>query len=61
MEKEKNGLKSERAKKNQPEVGKSYWVQCKGYRCLAVYEKDGKWHSAYRDEILTDVSEHIAF
>jgi hypothetical protein len=24
-------------------IGQRYWVQCKGFRCMAVADYDGKW------------------
>jgi len=26
-----------------PQLDKPYWVQCKGYRTMAVFRSDGKW------------------
>jgi hypothetical protein len=30
------------------------WVQCRGYRCLAVLNKDGKWITYSNGKEITD-------
>jgi hypothetical protein len=35
--------------------GQQYWVQCKGYRCLAVLDNSGKWNCVATGKELTDV------
>ena len=37
------------------EMGKSYVVQCDGYRCVAVVEKDGRWKSVFTGNELRGV------
>ena len=38
-----------------PEIGKSYIVQCDGYKCVAVIEKDGRWKSVFTGNELRSV------
>jgi hypothetical protein len=38
-----------------PESEKTFWVQCKGYRCLALLTKDGKWKCFATGEELHNV------
>jgi hypothetical protein len=38
--------KFEGGKKSHP-TGKPVWVQCDGYRCLAVQDKHGDWWAFY--------------
>jgi hypothetical protein len=38
-----------------PEAGRRYWVQCSGYRCLAVIDEAGLWKAFYGGEELPDV------
>jgi hypothetical protein len=26
-----------------PDIGKPYWVQCERFRCVAIFNKKGKW------------------
>jgi hypothetical protein len=34
-------------------TGEPVWVQCEGFRCLAVLDKQGQWHSfCNRSELL---------
>ena len=35
------------------------WVQCKGYRCLAFTDENGKWINFYTSKKLTDFIEVI--
>ena len=35
------------------------WVQCKGYRCLAYTDTNGKWINLYAGKKLTDFIEVI--
>ena len=37
------------------QMGKSYWVQCNGYRTVAVYLGDGKWRSLIGGKEMFDV------
>jgi hypothetical protein len=39
----------------QAKKGLPYWVQCKGYRCLAVLSNSGKWNSVATGKEMTDV------
>ncbi len=34
-----------------------HWVRCKGFRCLAIPTKDGKWKCFATGEELSDVIE----
>ena len=36
-------------------VGESYWVQCDGYRTMAVFLGDKKWRSLIYNEEIFDV------
>ena len=38
-----------------PNIDKSRWVQCKGYRCLAIPTDDGKWLCFATGKELTDI------
>ena len=38
-----------------PQPGALYWVQCKGYRCMAVLDANGKWKSFITGEELSGV------
>lgn len=38
-----------------PRSGEIRWVQCKGYRCLAVLDAKGKWRCLATDEELNDI------
>ena len=38
-----------------PISGKNYWVECKGYRTLAVADRDGNWSSVCGGRPLPDV------
>jgi hypothetical protein len=41
-------------RKTQPsQLSEPCWVQCVGYRCLAVLNKNGKWRSYATGEELT--------
>jgi hypothetical protein len=35
-------------------IGESYWVQCEGYRTIAVFLGDGKWKSFARGTEVLD-------
>ena len=35
------------------------WIQCKGYRCMAYRDSEGKWINFYTNEKLTDFIEVI--
>jgi len=35
--------------------GEKYWVQCKGFRILAMADKDGTWRSFFTGKELPDV------
>jgi len=37
-----------------PLSGQMVWVQCKGYRCLAFRDAQGKWVNFYTGEKLTN-------
>ena len=37
-----------------PLSGQMVWVQCKGYRCLAFRDAQGKWVNFYSGEKLSD-------
>jgi len=37
-----------------PLSGQMVWVQCKGYRCLAYRDAQGKWVNFYSGEKLTN-------
>ncbi len=37
------------------QISEPQWVQCVGYRCLAVLGADGKWRSLANGKELTDV------
>jgi hypothetical protein len=34
-------------------VGQRYWVQCEGFRCMAVADNDGKWKMFHSGKELT--------
>jgi hypothetical protein len=34
---------------------KPVWVQCEGFRCLAVHDRQGRWRMFFNDELLTGV------
>jgi hypothetical protein len=36
-----------------------HWVQCKGYRCMAILGPNGKWRSFYTGEELKDLVESV--
>ena len=38
-----------------PQLDKPYWVQCKGYRTMAVFRSDGKWLGLGDNKELVDV------
>ena len=38
-----------------PEADGRYWVECKNFRCLAIFGKDGKWKSFSNGKELPDV------
>jgi hypothetical protein len=38
-----------------PVIDKPYWVQCKNYRCLAFFNKEGKWQSLSTGKEVTDI------
>ncbi|MGD1088765.1 MAG: hypothetical protein ABR955_08590 [Verrucomicrobiota bacterium] len=38
-----------------PEIGVPYWVQCYNFRCMAIFDRKGKWKSLFTDEELSDV------
>jgi hypothetical protein len=38
-----------------PEIGQSYWVQCKNFRCKAVFDKEGTWKAFTTGKELPDV------
>jgi hypothetical protein len=37
------------------EINQRYWVQCDGYRCLAMMDKAGKWESVSTGKEVTGV------
>ncbi len=40
----------------EPRPGEFVVVQCPGYRCLAVLDSLGKWHEAYSQKELPNVT-----
>ena len=44
-----------RLQKPGAEAGETYWVQCDGYRTLAVKGADGRWKSAHDHREVTGV------
>ena len=42
-------------------AGVHYWVQCKGYRCLAIKNTEGVWKSVGTGNVIPDVIEVIPF
>jgi hypothetical protein len=38
-----------------PKIDGRYWVQCENFRCMAVFDKDGKWKSFSNGKELPDV------
>ena len=42
------------AKAQPTQICEPCWVQCTGYRCLAVRDKNGKWRSYATGKELTD-------
>ena len=43
--------------KNQVQDLDLVWIRCKGYRCIAYRDSDGKWINFYTHEKLTDFIE----
>jgi hypothetical protein len=38
-----------------PQINQQYWVQCDGYRCLAIMDDAGKWESVSTRKEVTGV------
>ena len=38
-----------------PQTDGRYWVQCENFRCMAIFDKDGKWKSFSNRKELPDV------
>jgi hypothetical protein len=38
-----------------PKIGETYWVQCKGHRCMAVMGMDGEWVAFATGKVVTGI------
>lgn len=48
------------SEEDQLHPGEIRWVRCKGYRCMGMQDKDGRWRSFITGVELTDVIEVFA-
>jgi hypothetical protein len=55
METSSDNLLKRDINEKEPQVGKRYWVQCDGFRTMAVMNKDGKWLTVFNEKELPDV------
>jgi hypothetical protein len=55
VNKESEDLNDEPPSVKNPEINKRYWVQCDGYRCLAIMDNAGKWETFSTGKEVTGV------
>ena len=60
METDTKDLMNQLKNEKKPHLGKYYWVQCDGFRTLAVMRTDGKWKTFHNEEELSGVTKFYA-